>query len=134
VTNTPKLSVALSSDPRKWIPAIVGAVLLGEALWSLLQLLLRDWAAPAFMNLLGQGPTQNQNAFLPQPLLIAFVEACLAGIVLVLLMAWSTRRSRVLAEYSSSSVPTSAPAVPAVRANPPHRRPCPLLQASHRPW
>jgi len=90
------MPVALSSDPRKWIPAIVGGVILGEALWSLLQLLVRDWAVPAITNLLGQGPTQNQNAFLPQPLLIAFVQACFAGILLVLLMAWSGRRSRTL--------------------------------------
>jgi hypothetical protein len=93
VSDSPKLSVSLSNDPRKWIPAIIGAVLLGESLWSLLQLLVRDWAVPAISNLLGQGPTHNQNAFLPQPLFIAFVETCLAGILLVLLMAWSTRRS-----------------------------------------
>ena len=121
MSDTPKLSVALSSDPRKWIPAIIGAVILGEALWSLFQLLLRDWAVPAITNLMGQGPTQNQNAFLAQPLLIAFVEACLAGILLVALMAWSTRRSwtvRVAVEPSSIPVAPPGPVVPAARVAP----------------
>jgi hypothetical protein len=122
VSDTPKMSVSLSNDPRKWIPAIVGAVMLGEALWSLFQLLLRDWAVPAVMNLLGQGPTQNQNAFLPQPLLVAFVETCLAGIVLVLLMAWSTRRSwtvRVAVDQTATiAVPSTVSASPVMRNAP----------------
>ena len=120
MSDTPKMSVALSSDPRKWIPAIVGAVILGEALWSLFHLLLRDWAVPAITNVMGQGPTQNQNAFLAQPLLIAFVEACLAGILLVALMAWSTRRSwTVRVAVEPASIPVAAPVpVPAARVAP----------------
>ena len=122
MSDTPKMSVSLSSDPRKWIPAIVGAVMLGEALWSLFQLLLRDWAVPAVMNLLGQGPTQNQNAFLAQPLLVAFIETCLAGIILVLLMAWSTRRSwtvRVAVDQPATiAVPSTVSAPPVVRNAP----------------
>jgi hypothetical protein len=116
------LSVSLSNDPRKWIPAIIGAVLLGEALWSLLLLLVRDWAAPAIANLLGQGPTHNQDAFLPQPLLVAFVETCLAGILLVLLMAWSTRRSwtvRVAVDQAATlNVPRTAQTPEIVRTAP----------------
>jgi len=106
VSDTPKIPALTGSDPRRWITAIVGGVVLGEALWSLLQLLIRDWAMPALMNAFGQGPTQNQNAFLPQPLFVAFIEACLAGIFLVLLMAWSgrgARRVRVIVDSRATS-------------------------------
>jgi hypothetical protein len=88
--------VVNSGDPRRWIAAIVGGVLLGEALWAMLQLLIRDWATPALLNATGQGPTQNAAAFEPLPLLIAFVEACAAGIVLLLLMKWAQRQTRVI--------------------------------------
>jgi len=113
VSDTPKVPALTGSDPRRWIAAIVGGVVLGEALWTLLQLLIRDWALPALMNAFGQGPTQNQNAFLPQPLFVAFIEACLAGIFLVLLMAWAgrgARRVRVIVDSRATSpAPTMTP-------------------------
>lgn len=118
MSDTPKIPALTGSDPRRWIAAIVGGVVLGEALWTLLQLLIRDWALPALMNAFGQGPTQNQNAFLPQPLFVAFIEACLAGIFLVLLMAWSgrgARRVRVIVESRATS-PALTPEVAPARA------------------
>jgi hypothetical protein len=106
------------SDPKRWVAAIVGAVLLGEALWVMLQILIRDWAMPALVNLLGQGPTQNKDAFEPQPLLVAFIEACLAAILLVLIMAWTRRRTRVLrvtiprTSGVAQKAPSIAPPIP----------------------
>jgi hypothetical protein len=112
--------------PRHWIGAIVGGVLLGEALWAMLQILIRDWAAPAILNATGQGPTQNTAAFEPLPLVIAFIECCVAGIVLLLLVSWAQRRARVVTITAVKSVaattvaavtPASvvpAPVVPAV--------------------
>ena len=124
--DTSRLSANLN-DRRKLIPAIVGGVILGEALWSLIQLVLRDWAAPAIINLLGQGPTQNQNAFLLQPLLLALVGACFAGI-LVLLMVCSSGRSRTVravvgpaagtAVISAESVPDPVAIVPPTKQAP----------------
>lgn len=135
MSDTPKIPALAENDPRRWIAAIVGGVVLGEALWSLLQLLIRDWAMPALMNALGQGPTQNQNAFLPQPLFVAFIEACLAGIFLVLLMAWSgrgRRKVRVIVESRAArTVPAAAvpaPVPPAPSYAPP--TPAPVLAAS----
>lgn len=113
---TPKLRPvdAGTFDPKRWVGAVVGGVVLGEALWSMLQLLLRDWATPAVMNLLGQGPTQNREAFLPQPLLLAFVEVCLAGILLVLILAWTNRGRRVVrvSVARAASMQERAPAAP----------------------
>jgi hypothetical protein len=135
VSDTPKIPALAENDPRRWIAAIVGGVVLGEALWSLLQLLIRDWAMPALVNALGQGPTQNQNAFLPQPLFVAFIEACLAGIFLVLLMAWSgrgRRKVRVIVESRAArTVPAAAAPAPVPAATsyaPP--TPAPVLAAS----
>jgi hypothetical protein len=101
--------------PRHWIGSIVGGVLLGEALWAMLQILIRDWAAPAILNATGQGPTQNTAAFEPLPLVIAFIEACVAGIVLLLLMSWAQRRARVvtIAAVKSVAATTVAAATPA---------------------
>ena len=50
-SNVPQ-QVGSGSEPRRWIAAIVGGVLLGEAMWAMLQLLIRDWAAPALANAL----------------------------------------------------------------------------------
>jgi hypothetical protein len=113
VSDTPKVPVVPANDPGKWISAIVGGVILGEALWSLIQLLVRDWGVPALTIVLGQGPTQNQSAFLPLPLLVAFIEVCLAGILLAILMAWSGRgsrgrRVRVIVESRAASSPAPA--------------------------
>jgi hypothetical protein len=83
-------------DPKTWVAAIVGGVVLGEALWAMLQILIRDWAMPALVNLMGQGPTQNPGAFELQPLFIAFVEACLAGILLVIILAATRGKKRVV--------------------------------------
>lgn len=135
MSETPKVPALAENDPRRWIAAIVGGVVLGEALWSLLQLLIRDWAMPALMNALGQGPTQNQNAFLPQPLFVAFIESCLAGILLVLLMAWSgrgRRRVRVIVEPRAvSSVPVApAPASRPAAASYAPAVPAPVPQAA----
>jgi hypothetical protein len=130
--------VVAGGDPRKWIPAIVGGVILGQALWSLLQLLIRDWLVPAVLNLLGQGPTQNQSAFLPQPLLVAFVEACLAGILLILLMAWSGRRSgtvvvRVQPQSAVGPAVTSIAAVPRTPSVPSSPAPATLTPVAVTP-
>ena len=120
---TPKLRPldAGTFDPKRWLGAVVGGVVLGEALWSMLQLLIRDGATPAVMNLLGQGPTQNREAFLPQPLLLAFVEVCLAGILLVLILAWTNRGRRVLrvSVARAASTKERTPAVPTPVASPP---------------
>jgi hypothetical protein len=114
--------VVSATEPRRWIAAIVGGVLLGEALWSMLQLLIRDWAAPALANAMGQGPTQNPSAFEPLPLVIAFVEACVAAIVLVLLMSWAQRKTRVVVRTVAAPVAPRA-AVPQAPAVVPAARP-----------
>jgi hypothetical protein len=93
-------------DPKRWVAAIVGGVVLGEALWALLQILVRDWATPALTNLMGQGPTQNQRAFELQPLFIAFVEACLAGILLVIILAATRSKTRVVRVRRAPAVPS----------------------------
>jgi hypothetical protein len=119
-----------ATEPRRWIAAIVGGVLLGEALWSMLQLLIRDWATPALLNAMGQGPTQNPAAFEPLPLVIAFIEACIAAIVLVLLMSWAQRRTRIVVR---TVVASSVPATPVVerRSEPrPSVAPTPVATAS----
>jgi hypothetical protein len=94
-------------------------VLLGEALWSMLQLVIRDWAAPALANAMGQGPTQNPAAFEPLPLVMAFVEACVAAIVLVLLMSWAQRRTRVVVRTVAAPVVSSGAAAPRITASTP---------------
>ena len=107
------IPVPASTELRRLVPAIVGAVLLGESLWNLLHLLVRDWGAPALANLLGQGPTTNQGAFEPLPLLLAFVETCVAGILLVSLMAWSRRGSRVVVVRSAQTAASISVVPPA---------------------
>ena len=110
--------IVSATEPRRWIAAIVGGVVLGEALWSMLQILVRDWAAPALTKAMGQEPTKNPGAFDPLPLVIAFVEACAAAIILVLLMAWAQRRVRVVVRTvtAPAAVQVVAPAAVAVPA------------------
>jgi hypothetical protein len=105
--------IVSATEPRRWIAAIVGGVVLGEALWSMLQILVRDWAAPALTNAMGQGPTKNPGAFDPLPLVIAFVEACAAAIILVLLMAWAQRRVRVVVRTVTAPVAAQVAVPPA---------------------
>jgi hypothetical protein len=124
--------VVSATEPRRWIAAIVGGVLLGEALWSMLQLLIRDWAAPALANAMGQGPTQNPAAFEPLPLVVAFVEACVAAIVLVLLMAWAQRKTRVVVRTVTAAVAPSVAATSRVAA-PSAVAPAPAVAPVPRP-
>lgn len=113
---TVQQQITSANEPRRWIFAVVGGVLLGEALWSMMHILVRDWAAPALQNAMGQGPTHNAGAFEPLPLVIAFVEACVAGIVLVLLMSLAQRRVKVVVRTVSApaAAQISVPAVPQV--------------------
>lgn len=126
--------IATANEPRKWIAAIIGGVVLGEALWSMLQILVRDWATPALQNALGQAPTHNQAAFEPLPLVIAFVEACLAAILLVLLMSMAQRRVRVVVRTVPASSVATQPAMTAISAPqvPVPPAPAPLPTASTR--
>jgi hypothetical protein len=107
-------TIVSASEPRRWIAAIVGGVVLGEALWAMLQLLIRDWATPALLNATGQGPTQNPAAFEPLPLVIAFVETCAAAIVLVLLMAWAQKKTRMVVRTVAAPMASAAAARPTV--------------------
>jgi hypothetical protein len=84
-----------SADPRKWIGAIVIAVVLGEAIWAFLVSITVNLALPAMAKMMGgdaQSPLYlGKGDFNVQALFTSFLELCFAGIIAVLLNSWSQK-------------------------------------------
>jgi hypothetical protein len=113
-----------SADSRKWIGAIVIAVVLGEAIWGFLVSITVNLALPAMAKMMGgdaRSPLYlGQGDFNVQALFTSFLELCFAGIIAVLLNSWSQKpgRARPKAVRLAQSEAKAAPVVTPHAASP----------------
>jgi hypothetical protein len=127
---TAKSPAPESSDSRRWIGRILMAVVLGEAIWSLLVSITNNLALPAMARVVGgdaQSPLYlGKGDFNVPALFAAVLEVCFAGIVAVFLGAWSQRSGRTQARPVRLA-PVAAPLSAAVVRPPPESRPTPVM-------
>jgi hypothetical protein len=135
-----KASASVGWEAKLTVRRFIVAVILGEAIWSLLLAITNNLAVPALARVMG-GDVQSP-LYLGRPdynipaLLISFLQACLAGIAAVLVNSWpqsrgarpkavrvapvTVDRTPVLApSIVSPSAPKTAIPVEAPASNPP---------------
>jgi hypothetical protein len=127
---TPKSPAPESSDSRRWIGRILMAVILGEAIWSLLVSITNNLALPAMARVVGgdaESPLYLGKGDFNIPALFASVlEVCFAGIVAVVLGGWSQRSER--RQVRSVRLAPVAPLSAAVVRTPVESRPTPVTE------
>jgi hypothetical protein len=83
-------------SPGKWIGQLVAAVILAEGIWGFLASLTSNALVPLLARVIGgdpQSPLYLGRGELSVPALFnSFLTLCLAGIVFVLVHAWSRRK------------------------------------------
>lgn len=107
-----------AAESRRWIGRFVIAVILGEAIWSFVVSITSNLVLPAMARVLGsdgQSPLSLGKTDFSVPALFASVlELCLAGIVAVLLNAWTQKpervRTRVVSRAPVAVVRSESPA------------------------
>ena len=109
---TVKTFTSEGADARKWIGRIIMAVILGEAIWSLIVSIMNNLVVPWLGDVMGQAsglPTSfTQRPYDYPDVFVSVLEFCIAGIVAVMLnyfLQWQ-RAGRV------KLVKSSAPAAP----------------------
>ena len=109
---TVKTFTSEGADARKWIGRIIMAVILGEAIWSLIVSIMNNLVVPWLGDVMGQASglpaSFTQRPYDYPDLFVSVLEFCIAGIVAVMLnyfLQWQ-RAGRV------KLVKSSAPAAP----------------------
>ncbi len=86
---TVKTITSEGADARKWIGRIIMAVILGEAIWSLIVSIMNNLVVPWLGDMMGQAsglPTSfTQRPYDYPDLFVSVLEFCIAGIVAVML-------------------------------------------------
>jgi hypothetical protein len=153
VADITKAKVPETAPAEKWIPKIIQAVILAEAIWGLIVSLTNNLILPALAGVMGGDPQSplylGKGDFNVAAIFSSILQLCLAGIVAVLLNHWSRpggarvgaktanlRAAAAKAPISGNSpsmampAPVSAPAAPAVA---PHSGPVPPPMPSVAP-
>jgi len=106
-----------AAESRRWIGRFLIAVVLGEAIWGFLVSITTNLAQPAMSRVLGadpQSPLYLGRGDINVPALFtAVVELCFAGIVAVILNAWTQKQARtrtVVVRQGPVAVPRPAQA------------------------
>ena len=108
-------------DTRKWIGRIIMAVILGEAIWSLIVSVMNNLVVPWLGDVMGQSsglPTSfTQRPYNYPDLFVSILEVCIAGTVAVILNYFFQRQSAGRVRPVKSPVPIApvdlaAPAAP----------------------
>src|ERR1700693_111305 len=77
------------TDTRNWVGRIIVAVILGEAIWSLIVSVMNNLVVPWLGDVMGQSsglPTSfTQRPYNYPDLFISVVELCIAGIIAAIL-------------------------------------------------
>ena len=111
-----------SSDSRRWIGRILMAVVLGEALWGFLVSITNNLALPALARVVGgdaQSPLYLGKGDFNVPALFASVlELCFAGILVVLLYAWSQKSGHSQVRQVRVAPVATGPLAPVVALTP----------------
>jgi large-conductance mechanosensitive channel len=99
------------ADARKWIGRIIMAVILGEAIWSLIVSVMNNLVVPWLGDVMGQSsglPTSfTQRPYDYPDLFVSVIEFCFAGIVAVLLNYFFQRQTAGEVKAVKSSAPTA---------------------------
>src|SRR4029077_17816253 len=106
-----------AAESRRWIGRFLIAVVLGEAIWGFLVSITPNLAQPGMSRVLGadpQSPLYLGRGDINVPALFTSVlELCFAGIVAVILSAWTQKAARtrtVVVRQGPVAVPRQAPA------------------------
>jgi len=112
---TVKTFTSEGADARKWIGRIIMAVILGEAIWSLIVSIMNNLVVPWLGDVMGQASglpaSFTQRPYDYPDLFISVLEFCIAGIV-ALMLNYFLQRQRAGSVTVKSSAPT-APVEPA---------------------
>jgi large-conductance mechanosensitive channel len=104
------------SDARKWMGRIIIAVILGEAIWSLIVSVMNNLVVPWLGDVMGQSsglPTSfTQRPYDYPDLFVSILEFCIAGTMAVILNYFFQQQRAGRVKPAKSSVPT-APVEPA---------------------
>jgi large-conductance mechanosensitive channel len=107
---------------RLSVRRLVVAVILGEAIWSLLVSVTNNLAIPVLARVMGgdpQSPLYLGKGDINIPaLLISILQACLAGIVAVLVNSWPQKGRRTRPAVVRAAANTQRASVPASIAPP----------------
>ena len=137
---TVKTFTSEGADARKWIGRIIMAVILGEAIWSLIVSIMNNLVVPWLGDVMGQASglpaSFTQRPYDYPDLFISVLEFCIAGIVAVMLnyfLQWQ-RAGRV--EPRVRLRPRrSSPHESFLKPRRPQRRPRPRRRSPHqRQW
>ena len=113
---TVKTITSEGADARKWIGRIIMAVILGEAIWSLIVSIMNNLVVPWLGDMMGQAsglPTSfTQRPYDYPDLFVSVLEFCIAGIVAVMLNYFLQRQRAGSVKPVKSSAAT-APVEPA---------------------
>ena len=103
-------------DTRKWIGRIIMAVILGEAIWSLIVSVMNNLVVPWLGDVMGQSSglpiSFTQRPYNYPDLFVSILEVCIAGTVAVILNYFFQRQSAGRVRPVKSPVPI-APVEPA---------------------
>jgi hypothetical protein len=113
---TVKTFTSEGADARKWIGRIIMAVILGEAIWSLIVSVMNNLVVPWLGDVMGQS-SGLPSSFTQRPydypdLFISVLEVCVAGIVALILNYFLQRQRPGRVKPVKSPAPT-APVEPA---------------------
>jgi hypothetical protein len=100
------------TDTQNWVGRIIVAVILGEAIWSLIVSVMNNLVVPWLGDVMGQSsglPTSfTQRPYNYPDLFVSVVEACLAGVVAAILNHFFQRpgagRSRPAKSLTSTAI------------------------------
>jgi len=99
------------ADVRKWIGGIIMAVILGEAIWSLIVSVMNNLVVPWLGDVMGQSsglPTSfTQRPYDYPDVFVSVLEFCIAGIVALILSYFFQWQRAGRVKPVKSSVPTT---------------------------
>jgi len=109
---TLKTFTSEGADARKWFGRIIMAVVLGEAIWSLIVSVMNNLVVPWLGDVMGPSsglPTSfTQRPYDYPELFISVLEFCIAGILAVMLNYFLQRQRAGRVKPERCSVPTAA--------------------------
>ena len=109
---TVKTFTSERADARKWIGRIIMAVILGEAIWSLIVSVMNNLVVPWLGDVMGQSsglPTSfTQRPYDYPDLFVSVIEFCIAGIIAVILNYFFRWQRAGGVKPVKSSVPTAS--------------------------
>lgn len=120
-------------DSSRWIGRIAIALLLAQGLWALIGAVTNSLILPLMAR--GMGGDPNSPTYLGtqdiiiQPIFVAVLELCLAGILAVMINSWVQRRPKIIRR----KVIAPASIAPQVTASPRPADPAPIAAPAPAP-